>query len=80
MEKKTVLSEETLVPIGLLITLLLFSAWLTNVWANGVTVNEKVHKLEERQEKENDKINYQLEKLNAKMDELLKEMRHGNGR
>lgn len=77
MEKKTVLNEETLVPIGLLITLLLFSAWLTNVWATGIKVDEKVQKLEQRQEKENDKINYQLEKLNNKMDEVLKEVRNG---
>lgn len=80
MEKRTVLNQETLIPIGAVVLLFSFSAWMTTVWANGIQTKEQLLKLEERQEREIDKTNYQLEKLNSKMDELLKEMRNGNGR
>ena len=71
MEKPTKLSEGTLIPISLLITLLLFSAWLTTVYAQGVSNSNAIGELKVQRHEDVDYFRDQVEKINAKLDRIL---------
>jgi hypothetical protein len=61
MEKqKTILSENTLIPISLLVTLLFFSAWLTSVYAQGLKNSEHIVELKQDRKDDMDYIRQEL--------------------
>lgn len=71
MEKTKTISESTLVPISMLITLLLFSAWLTNVWADGQANKFNIQELKNQQKDDVQYFRDQVEKMNEKLDRIL---------
>lgn len=61
MEKqKSVIGEGTLIPISMLITLLLFSAWLTTVYAQGLKNAESIVEIKGQRKDDMDYIRQEL--------------------
>jgi hypothetical protein len=71
VEKQKSITENTLVPISLLVTLLLFSAWLTTVWAQGLKNAENIDKIEVNRKEDVQYFRDQVEKMNDKLDRIL---------
>ena len=59
MEKQKI-TEGTLIPISLLITLLLFSAWLTTVWAQGLKNSENIVEIKQTRKDDMEYIRQEL--------------------
>ncbi len=71
MEKQKTISEGTLIPISLLVTLLLFSAWLTTVYAQGLSNNNAIVEIKAVHEKNIDKVYEKLGKIEDKIDKII---------
>ena len=61
------ISEKSSVTIGLLITLLAGSAWLTSVWANGVQNKEQIHEIKNYLFVKLDRIESRLERIEERL-------------
>ena len=60
MNTQKIVSESTLIPISLLVTLLLFSAWLTSVYATTVKNAENIVELKQDRKDDMDYIRQEL--------------------
>ena len=60
MEKVKSITEGTLVPISLLVTLLFFSAWLTTVYAQGLQNADSIIEVKVQRKEDMDYIRQEL--------------------
>lgn len=77
METKTVLSKETLVPIGLLVTLAGGVFWLSTLWSDVQNLKQNQDKLQIQIYQTNDtvsKISEKLIRLETKMDTVIESL------
>jgi len=61
------ISEKSTVTIGLLITLLAGSAWLTNVWANGIQNKEQIAEIKQFLFSKLERIEMRLERIEERL-------------
>lgn len=71
MDKPKVIGESTLIPISFLITLLLFSAWLTSVYAQGLSNSVAIGELKVQRKDDTEYFRGQVDKINEKLDRIL---------
>jgi len=64
MEKKTVLDQNTMIPIGVSVIIFLASMWLTTVYVDGQETKKDVVELKSE-------VNSRLERIEDKLDRVL---------
>ena len=64
MEKKTVLDQGTLIPVGVTVIVFLASMWLTTVYVDGQETKKDVVELKSD-------VNSRLERIEDKLDRVL---------
>lgn len=69
--KGSVISEKTLVPIGLISVVVGCVVWLTTVWRQGEANAAQIQEVKDSQRHDNDRIYEKLDKIDAKIDDLL---------
>lgn len=77
METKSVLSKETLVPVGLLVTLAGGVFWLSTLWSDVQNLKQNQDKLQIQIYQTNDtvsKISEKLIRLETKMDTVIESL------
>ena len=77
METKSVISKETLVPIGLLVTLAGGVFWLSTLWSDVQNLKQNQDKLQTQIYQTNDtvsKISEKLIRLETKMDTVIESL------
>lgn len=72
---KTILTENTLIPISAIVLVFGASAWLTTVWKQGEANAAQIQEIKASQSTDMDKIDYKLEKINEKIDRLLEKQK-----
>jgi hypothetical protein len=80
MEKRTILGQDTLVPISVIAVVFGACVWLTTVWAQGHDNAASIIDLKAQQDKNLDKIEIKLEKIESKLEDIRKELHNGNRR
>lgn len=71
MEKRTILSQETLVPIGLIGVIFGAAMWLTSIWKQGEANASQIVEVKQNHDKNMDRIYDKLEKIADKLDHLI---------
>jgi hypothetical protein len=71
IERRTILNNETLIPVGMISIIFVFCMWLTNVWANGQSNTRDISEIKIQRKEDITEIKTQLEKLNEKMDRII---------
>lgn len=72
---KTILSENTLIPLSALVVFFGFAAWLTKIDYTGAANAAEIKDIKAAQTADMDKIDYKLEKINEKIDRLLEKQK-----
>lgn len=72
---KTILTENTLIPISAIVLVFGASAWLTNVWKQGEANAAQIQEIKQTQSSDMDKIDHKLEKIDEKIDRLLEKQK-----
>jgi hypothetical protein len=72
---KTILTENTLIPISAIVLVFGASAWLTTVWKQGEANASEIKDIKQTQTNDMEKIDYKLEKINEKIDRLLEKQK-----
>jgi hypothetical protein len=81
MEKrKTILGSDTLIPIGAVSVVFGACIWLTTIWAQGNANAMSIAEVKVQREKDVDKLDQRLERIDNKLEEIRKELKNGNGR
>jgi hypothetical protein len=75
MEKPTVLTRETLIPIGFLTLVFGAAMWLTSMWKQGEVNASQIKEIKVDQERNNDKIYDRLGRIEDKLDRLIEKSR-----
>lgn len=71
MERQTILSEKTLVPVGILAILFGAAMWLTTIWKQGEANATQIQEVKTNQMRDIDKIYEKLDKISDKLDQLI---------
>lgn len=71
MEKPTILTQRTLVPVGIVTIVFGASMWLTSVWKQGEANAAQIQEIKLQHDKNIDKVYQQLEKISDKLDRLI---------
>lgn len=80
MDKKSIIDEKTLLPVGSIVILFGFCAWLTTVFAQGLENRTDIQEIKSDRLRDMDKIDQRLEKIDQKLEDIRKELLNGHGK
>jgi len=75
MEKKSILDEKTLIPIGAVTLIFGAAVWLSSVWYQGDVNAAQIQELKSNQDRDMDKVYEKLDKIDSKIDRLMEKTR-----
>lgn len=70
-ERKTILSNETLVPVGMLSIIFGFCMWLTTVWATGQDNSKDISEMKIQRRVDMEELKKEIDKISEKLDRLI---------
>lgn len=70
MNSPVKLGNDTWIPLGAAVLIFGAAMWLTSVWAQGVSNSAAIVDIKTAQDKSDEKIYHELEKINTKLDRL----------
>lgn len=71
MERQSILSANTLIPIGALVIVIGCASWLTTIFLQGEANAAQIVEVKAEQEKSIDKVYQKLDKIAEKLDRLI---------
>jgi hypothetical protein len=75
VEKKSILDEKTLIPIGAVSLIFGAAVWLSSVWYQGDVNAAQIQEIKATQERDLDKVYNKLEKIDSKIDHIMEKLR-----
>jgi len=75
MEKKSILDEKTLIPIGAVTLIFGAAVWLSSVWYQGDVNAAQIQEIKATQERDLDKVYEKLDKIDSKIDRIIEKIR-----
>lgn len=70
MEKRTVLTGDTLIPVGILTLVFGAAAWITAVYAQGDENARQIAEIKQERKDDMEYIRQELKEINQKLDEV----------
>jgi hypothetical protein len=71
MERQSIISEKTLVPLGAIALIFGAAMWLTSIWRQGEANTARIQEVKQDQARDIDKVYTELNRISEKLDHLI---------